>query len=41
MLAGAFYATSDHLANPLLLELWKTWGMDKEREKAIADVNEE
>ena len=41
LLIGAFDGTDDHIATPALLELWKSWGMDKERAKAIADVDED
>ena len=41
MLTGDFFGASDRLANPKLFELWKSWGMDKLRANAVADVDAE
>ena len=41
MLTGDFYGAQDKLADPRLLELWKSWGMDGLRASAIADVDAE
>ena len=41
MLTGEFNGTSDRFANPQLLELWKSWGMDALRANAVADVDAE